>query len=167
MIGPVCQSITGPVTGPQVGGGVLGSAPPAGPTYNFGRVRFTETWGAPTVSIAELTFRNAAEAAQTGAPIFSTEAGGMNTAAMAFDANAATSWMPTLADPGPMLGLDFDAETAVGSVVIQHGPVDNEFESAPRSFVIDGSANGADWDVLMTVTNEPQWAPGETRIYTI
>lgn len=146
-----------------------GSGGNQGPAYGFYRLVVDETWDSQSAHITNLQFRTTAGGvAQTGTPIFSTEDGAGSTAAMAFDADPTTWWTNAIADPLPFVGLDLPADVTVVQVSLMFPAVEPAYYSSSlKSFRIQGSANGTTWTTVRTVTNAPEWNPGEVREYTI
>ena len=86
--------------------------------------------------------------------------------ANAFDGNTSTRWISS-ATPS---WLEYDRGSGNGvistSYSISCGPSGTASTAdMPKNWTIEGY-NGASWDTLATVTGEPAWSLGETRLYT-
>lgn len=151
------------VTGESAGGGTPAPAPG---TYNQYRVVVTETWGAPTVSLAEVQIHAApGQSPLTPSSVFaSTES---MPAANAFDVVHATWWNSSIGDATPHIGGVLDTASAIGELHLVYPNIEPEYyEEAPRSFRLEGW-DGTQWQPLLVVEGAPRWTPGETRTYTV
>lgn len=141
---------------------------PAAPTTAYSRIRFTETWGAPVVNVAEVNFYNFGSTRMTGTAIYSTQAGTSTPATAAFDQAANTYWSPSIGDASQSIGLLLSTPSVIKSVSLQYRADEGgSFEEGPRSFVVENSNNGSAWTTVLTVTNIAIWTAGLIRTYNI
>lgn len=151
------------VTGEDAGGG---EPTPAPGTYSQFRIYVYSTWGAPTVSLAEISFRATVGGASIAASSYSASTEAL-AAANAFDGDSTTWWNSMIGDDQPHVSMVASTASALAQVALTYPNIEAEYyEEAPRWFVIQGW-NGTGWVTLKEVTEDPVWSPGETRTYSI
>lgn len=151
------------VTGESSGGGE--TPPPVG-TYSELRLRIPQTWGAPSVSLAEVKFRATAGGADLtfSSTYASTEA---NPASNAFDGSTSTWWSSMVGDESRYIGGVLSTPSGFAQLVMTFPNIEPDYyEEAPQRFIVEGW-NGTAWVTLMEDESEPVWSPGETRTYTV
>lgn len=149
---------------PREGGG----SPPAG-AHAYWRVRVTKTTGGSgfSVSIGEIVMRGPSSMANLctgGTPIDSAHFGSYFEPGNAFDGNPNTRWASPVGAPH-WVGYHFSSPVEITQVAIS-APTQNWQYESPEDFTIDWSDDGTNWTTAHTVTGEPAWSTGTTRIYT-
>lgn len=147
----------------------VGSPDPASARY--WRILISETRTTPNffASIAEIEMRataGGADQAGSGTAYASSET--TSTASQAFDNNPATWWTSDSNESAPQwIAYDFGSAVSVAQITIQ--AVNNVTAAArsPRSFEVQYSDDGADWDTAASFTNEPEWAVSEVRAFSV
>jgi len=119
--------------------------------------------------IAEIQMRSSiggADQSTTGQTIFGTERLNFE-ATLAFDDSPSTEWSADRTEPADTLwlGQDFGSSTDIVEVVLTAR--NDGFENqCPQQFDVQSSPDGVTWTTVWSVTGEPAWASGETRVFT-
>jgi len=100
----------------------------------------------------------------------STEGGASYAAWKAFDQTVTTEWSAGYGNNAPWwIQFDFgegNAEEAV-SYTVSASTNSDLYNYMPKTWTLQGSDNGVDWDVLDTQTDVASWTSGEMREYSI
>jgi len=148
--------------------------PSVGPvTARYWRVLISETRTTSSfffAAIAEIEMRATAGGAdQTGSGTALASSEVSNTAAdQAFDNSPSTRWASGDSQPAPQwIAYDFGSAVSVAQITIQSGDNAIRAARAPRSFEVQYSDDGADWNTATSFTDESAWAVSEVRAYSV
>ncbi|WP_165899908.1 discoidin domain-containing protein [Borborobacter arsenicus] len=166
----ITRRFAGAVAGVSAMAGDLSIETPVG--YRYLRVRVTANDGANQSRITELYWAETAggpSVATGGLASGSTELLG---ATNAFDGNtSSTSWLSANVAPPHWLQYDLGTGNSAAPVelrmVARQGNGFTVFSQAPKDFTIEGSNDGAAWDVLRSVTGQTAWGVGEERTFSL
>lgn len=143
------------------------SAPAPSPgTYSQFRLVVDANWGAPTTSLAEVSFRATAGGSSIAASSYSASSESLPVG-NAFDGDANTWWNSVIGDQVPHVLMVCSSASALAQVAITYPNIEPEYyEEAPRKFRVQGW-DGSAWITLLETLEAPRWSPGETRTYTL
>lgn len=151
------SSIT--VTGGSTGSGV----------YEGMRILFDETWGAPVPMISTIEARaTVGGVAIAGTASASSYSGSLTSPDKANDSNTDSYWQSQIGvDAVPYWDIEFDTPSDVKQILLAFPNIDSLFiEGAPRAFRVQLKESGV-LSTVRTVTNDPKWSPGTSRLYNL
>lgn len=137
--------------------------PPPANTYTKFMIEVMQTAGAPTVSIASLTFRSAANGPAIVPTAFSASTEALP-AANAFDSDSTTWWNSQIGDTLMWIQQTNPEAVPLGSVTIRYPDIEPGYTAeAPRDFLVRGF-NGVNWVILMQIDGI-SFTPGQERTW--